>query len=76
MWVGECVCDGGVVYCWTEPQQAVGVVIFAVDNAHWELLLYLFDDVYVNVVAGGGKVLLDLVIEKGGKGMVVGGGWW
>ena len=49
-------------------------MIFAVDNAHWELLLYLFDDVYVNAVAGGGKVLLDLVIEKGGKGMVVGGG--
>ena len=31
------------------------------DNAHWELLLYLFDDVYVNVVVGGGKALLDLL---------------
>ena len=51
-------------------------MIFAVDNAHWKLLLYLFDDVYVNVVAGGGKVLLDLVIEKGGEGMVDGRGWW
>ena len=52
------------------------MVIFAVDNAHWELLLYLFDDVYVNVVVGGGKVLLDLLTEKGGKGVVVGRGWW
>ena len=57
-------------------QQAVGVVILAVDNAHWELLLYLFDDVYVNVVVGGGKAQLDLLIEKGGKGAVVGRGWW
>ena len=52
------------------------MVIFAVDNANWELLLYLFDGVYVDVVVGGGKVQLDLLIEKGGKGVIVGRGWW
>ena len=55
---------------------SVNVFVMVAWYAHWELLLYLFDDVYVNVVVGGGKVLLDLVIEKGGKGLVVGRGWW
>ena len=51
-------------------------MIFAVDNAHWELLLYLLDDVYVDVVVGGSEVLLDLLIDNCGEGMIVGRGWW
>ena len=74
--VSECACDGGVVKCRAVPQQAVWVVIFAVYDAGWKLLLYVFDDVDVDVVAGGSKVLLDLVVEEVGKGGVVCRRWW
>ena len=76
MWVGECACDGGMVKCRAVPQQAVWVVIFAVYDAEWELLLYVFDDVNADVVGGSSKVLLDLVVEEGGKGGVVCRRWW
>ena len=45
-------------------------------NARWKLLLYVLNDVDVDVVAGGSKVLVDLVIEEGGKGGVVCRRWW
>ena len=51
-------------------------MIFAVDNAHWELLLYLLDDVYVDVVVGGSEVLLNPLIDKCGEGVTVGRVWW
>ena len=50
------------------------MVIFAVDNAGWKLMLYLLDNVYVNVAVGGGKVLLDLLVDEGGKDGVIRGG--
>ena len=65
-----------MVKCRAVPQQAVWVVIFAVYDAGWEFLLYVLDDVDVDVVAGGSKVLLDLVVEEGGKGGVVCRRWW
>ena len=65
-----------MIECRAVPQQAVGVVIFAAYDAKWKLLLYVFNDVDVDVVAGGRKVLLDLVVEEGGKGGVVCGRWW
>ena len=37
-------------------------------------MLYLLDDVYVNVAVGGGKVLLDLVMDEGGEDGVIRGG--
>ena len=49
------------------------MVIFAVDDAGWELMLYLFDDVYVDASIGGSKVLLDLLLDEGVEGRVVHG---
>ena len=37
-------------------------------------MLYLLDNVYVNVAVGGGKVLLDLLVDEGGKDGVIRGG--
>ena len=50
LWIGECACDGAVIECRAVPQQTVGVVICAAYDSRWELLLYVFDDVYVDAV--------------------------
>ena len=71
MWIGECARDGVVIECRAVPQQAVGAVVFAVYDARWKLLLYVFCDVYVDVVACRGKMLLNLVMEEGCYGGVV-----
>ena len=62
--VGECAGDCVAVKSWAKPQHAVEVMVLTMSNARWQLLLYIFDDVDVEVVVGPCGVLLHLGVDE------------